>query len=335
MATAAANTYSETLNDLYFTHRSDFSKDLIESWSTEPSVLKDLMKRAGKSTANPTGRDYEFPVELGTPSGVNRRAFDTAPALSGQTPNINVGARQGIATYEYLMEFNDDRMRLIKDGQALINTQKQLVKNFGKKLRDDVNRDLLATSQATNGVLAIPVVLPTAPTSGTFENISRTTFSDWRPQTTTTGGAFASYGYNQIRSTFLVSSRGNGIDEPDLLITDDATFNAWWQLNDSRDNFWLDDDDEGKTTRRALKFLTAKWCWDHQAPAAKMFGINSKHIELRTVGETGKDEDLQGVTFDPWIHAYNSSKSASIVRWQGALLIKAFKFCFQISGWTF
>jgi len=335
VASIAANSYSETLNDLFNTARTDFSTKFVESWSTTPSVYRDLYKRASKKTENPTGRRYEWPVELGTPSGVQRRAFDTAPALAGQTPNILVTASEDIATYEYLMEMTDDRMKLVKSPQVLVNTVEALTKNFGKKMLDDINRDFLATSTATNGVVSVIAVLPATPTSGTIHNLSRTTYSNWQSGTTTTGGAFSAVGYNQMRARYLAQSRGQGDDEPDLILSDDEIFNAWWQLNDSRDNFWLDESEDGKTTRRAMKFLNAKWVWDHNYPnATTLRMINSSHIEMKVIGETGKDEDKMGVSFGEWIHAVNASKSACIVKWQGQACWKAFRYSGQISGLT-
>lgn len=333
MASVAANTYTNTLNDLFTTARTDFAKDYVESWSTSPSLLRDIYKRAVRKTENPTGPAYEWPLELGTPSGVNRRAFDTAPPLTGQNPNIRIVARANISTYEYLLETTHDMMNLIKGSKVLVDDVRAKIKNFGKKLRDDLNRDAMATATATNGITSAVAVLPSDPTTGTVFNVNRATYADWRPVTTTTGGIFAAVGHGQIRSTFLASSRGNGDDEPDLLATDDTIFNSWWALNDTRDNFWLDEDDEGKTVRRAMKFLTAKWCWDHQYPnSTTMRMLNTKHMQLNVIGE--EDPEMMGVHFDPWVLAYNASKSAAIVRWQGQLIWKAFKFCAQISGWT-
>ena len=339
MASVTANTTTDTtLNDLWHTGRPDFSKNFIESWSTTPSFFRDIYRRCAKKTSNPTGRAYEWNVELGTPTGITRRAFDTAPAVTGQTPNLNVGARQDIATYEYLLEMTHDRFNLIKGqgSKVLVNTVEQLVKNAGKSVRDVINKDMIQqTTSQTDGVISIIASLAATPTTGTIHNINRATYSDWRNTTTTTGGAFATVGYNQLRSTFLAGSKGDGDEEADLIVSDDAIFNAWWALNDSRDNFWLDEDEEGKTVRRALKFLNAKWCWDHAyANATTIRGVCSKHIEMNVIGEAGKDDDKMGVTLGDWATAYNADKSAAMIKWQGALKFFAFKYCWQISGLT-
>ena len=162
-------------------------------------------------------------------------------------------------------------------------------------------------------------------------SLNRATYSNWQNVTTTTGGSFASVGLNQLRSTYLAASRGQGEDEPDLIITDDTVFDYFWRLNDSRDQIWLEDKPVGKSIPRAMKFLNAKWVWSQRYPnstTARM--LNTSMLEPVVIGGT---ED-GGISIGDWTPCYNAPKDGSIVSWQGALKFLVARFMAQISGWT-
>ena len=330
MASIAANTNSETLNDLYRTARSDLKATAKDSVFNTPSVTRDIFSRAMKSEY-PTGRRYEWAVELGSFSTVRRRAFDTATAMVGENPNLTVFASCEIATYEMLMEINWDSKRLMNSSNALYDIVEGRVKAAGRYILDVLEQDLLAATTASNGVQSIIEFLAATPTTGTLQGLNRATYSNWQNTTTTTGGSFASVGLNQLRSTYLAASRGQGEDEPDLIITDDTVFDYFWRLNDSRDQIWLEDKPVGKSIPRAMKFLNAKWVWSQRYPnstTARM--LNTSMLEPVVIGGT---ED-GGISIGDWAPCYNAPKDGSIVSWQGALKFLVARFMAQISGWT-
>jgi hypothetical protein len=330
VASITANTNSETLNDLYRTGRSDLKTTAVDSVYNTPSVVKDIFGRAKKSEY-PTGRRYEWAVELGSFSTVRRRAFDTGTAMVGENPNLSVFASCEISTYEFLMEVNWDARKLGMGAEGMWNQVEGRVKAAGAYLRDTLETDLLATSTATNGIQSIIEFLAATPTSGTLQGLSRSTYANWRNATTTTGGSFASVGLNQLRSTYLAASKGQGEGEPDLIITDDTVFDYFWRLNDSRDQIILEDKPTGKSIPRAMKFLNAKWVWSQRYPnstTARM--LNTSMLEPVIIGGT----DETGITINDWVPCYNAPKDGSIVSWQGALKFLAARWMAQISGWT-
>lgn len=329
MASIAANSYSETLNDLYRTARSDLKATAVDSVYNTPSVFRDIAAR-GRKSEYPTGRRYEWAVELGSYSTVRRRAFDTSDPMVGENPNLSVFANADIATYEFLMEINWDMMRLVKSSNSLVDIVKERVKAAAKYIRDTVNRDLLSATTASNGIQSIIEFLPASPSTGVLQGLNRATYSGWQNVSTTTGGSFASVGLNQLRSTYLSASRGQGEDEPDLIVTDDTVFDYFWRLNDSRDQIILEQSATTKSIPRAMKFLNAKWVWDQNYPngtTARL--LNTGMLDMKLIGG---EED--GITINDWIPAYNAPKDGSIVSWQGQLCFLAAKWMAQISGWT-
>lgn len=330
MPSITANTNSETLNDLYRTARSDLRAIAVDSVYNSPSVTRDIFARAKKSEY-PTGRRYEWAVKLGSHSTVRRRAFDTATAMVGENPNLTVFGSAEISTYEFLMEINWDSINLAKGPNALVDIVKERTKDAGDYLRDTLETDLLAATTATNGVQSIIEFLAATPTTGTLQGLNRATYSNWRNATTTTGGSFASVGLNQLRATYLTASRGQGQDEPDLIITDDTVFDYFWRLNDSRDQIILEQSATQKSIPRAMKFLNAKWVWSQRYPNSTTARLlNTSMMEPVVIGGT---EDT-GIKMNDWVPCYNAPKDGSIVSWQGALKFLAARWMAQISGWT-
>lgn len=68
--------------------------------------------------------------------------------------------------------------------------------------------------------------ISTAPTSGTFQGLSRSTFTPFRNQYTTSAGSFASGGLDFMRAMYYLLADTNAMEPPHLILTEKTTANA-------------------------------------------------------------------------------------------------------------
>ena len=328
---ATPNTYSETLNNVYGTSRSAFLAKVTDQVYNTPSTLNDIVLRSG-GVKKEKGRRLEWNVRLGRYTTTAWRAYDTSDPLVTENPNTTLTASDDWGTINLAMDVTDDFMRLCKGNPNLLyNGVEEKVDAGIDELLDRINRALLASSTTTNAVQSLIAATP-ASISGTWQNISTTTYTDWATQTNTTGGSFASVGLNQIRSMILTLSRGQDVDEPDLALCDNTVFGYVWQLNDTRDMIILEQEQTGRRLARAMMIGNLKMRWDKRYPnSTTMRFFNSKYFDIAIQSESNKD----GVSMGEWIHPNNATKSTSILEWQAQIRWKSLKFGGgQVSGWT-
>lgn len=126
-------------------------------------------------------------------------------------------------------------------------------------------------------------------TTGTVGNISRTGNAWWQAKVATSAGSFASGGLDAMRTKYNDASRGS--DHPDLIITDQTTFERYEKVLQPQERFTDSKTADGGFEN--LRFKGAVVMFDLYCTAGSMYFLNSKYLNW----EVHKDADMATTDF--------------------------------------
>lgn len=158
-------------------------------------------------------------------------------------------------------------------------------------LRDEISTELFATTKASStDIDGVGTTIAATPTTGTVGGINRATDAWWRNKYNTSVGAgaaitFASDGRLYMAKMFNACSQGPGVDHPDLIITDETTYEGYEGL--LVDKLRYMDKTVGDFSFTGFNFKGQLLTFDRKCTSGYMYFINSAY--LRLVVYAGKD----------------------------------------------
>lgn len=216
---------------------------------------------------------------------------------------------------------------------AKLDMVKIKIEDAIESLMDRVSEDLLASSQATDGVLPLQLAIPVDPTASVeFGNINGSTSTWWRSQTDDTGTVFASAGLDAMRSMFnncTVKGR-----KPELILTTQTVHEKYEDLVEGKHDITTGASsgagrvgDAGFGNGMAYKGVPIMWDEDAATPqSGKMFFLNSKGVQL--IENKGHAFALQ--PFQNLLPTGQHARAA-IITWWGQLGVRERRLLGQIS----
>jgi hypothetical protein len=161
--------------------------------------------------------------------------------------------------------------------------------------------------------------------SGTYGNISRTTYSWWRSQVTAVGGALQVGGSSGMRRMHNDCGLGMKRMRPDGILTTQAIFEAYESMMDAQFRYSNSDKPRVGFADQDLVFRNAELMWDEDCPSGYMYWLNSKVMKLvvepqRDGGVDGDDEGDSGdFRLGEWQTPVNQDAKIARIYWTGNL----------------
>lgn len=140
-----------------------------------------------------------------------------------------------------------------------------------------------------DGTLAFTGLQSIVSTTGTLGGISRTGNPWWQAKVATSAGSFAAGGLAAMRTKFNDVSKGP--DHPDLIMTDQTTFERYENILQPQERFTDSKTADGGFQN--LKFKDAVVMYDFYCTAGSMYFLNSKYLNWNV----HKDVDFATTAF--------------------------------------
>lgn len=276
---------SPNLSDLVTTTLRNRSGQLADNVTKNNEIIRRLNARGNVKPAR-GGRVIVQEVEYAENSGYKR--------YSGYEP-LDISPQELFSAFEFdwkqvaLPISISGLEQLMNTGKdAIIDLLESRINNGEKSMMNGLAADCYSDGTADSGkqVGGLQLLVADAPTSGTVGGVNRATWTFARNQVwsgVTDGGAAVSATNIQsyMNRLWLKCKRGN--DVTDLIVSDDAYFNLYWQSLQAIQR--IQSVSEGQAGYQMLKFMGADVVADGgqggNCPANHMYFLNTGYLFLR------------------------------------------------------
>ena len=202
------------------------------------------------------------------------------------------------------------------------------VKQAKMRLRTKIATDMFATSQASNGINPLPLIIPADNTTVSYGNLDRATYTWWRNYSATAVGAWTSNGTDAL-DLLELNIQVDGGRGPDWYVTTKAIFQKMKKTARTFDNF---DSYTGKYAEKladagiqAINFNGKPIIWDPYCPSGYLYAIRNDALYL------GLYEDFD---LSPIVRLEGSGVQGKVmyVRWAGQFVCEEQRRLGQLSG---
>lgn len=308
---AAAPTRTETLNTFFASTLPKFDRRIYDGVFRGHAVLKMVLDKWGLKSKG--GSDIRFPFQYQNDLVVKRMASNSETVDIQDTDPI-LQAGDDWAYYTVGLQIPDTQIDDNMGEAELFNLQKAKTDMAKNALQEYVEDDVLATSQATNGINSLYAsVCPNTATSGTFERVNRATYTAFQPISINAASAAAtSVLLNHLRNGFYQASRSQGVDEPDFCVMSMTLYDLWGRFVDSR-QFIIGD--ESDRVPKPMRFWGMEIKWSPNYPDnTSCFGGCSKYLETY-ISSDSRDNGK-------WQRPTNARISTRIIHLRAQLMCK-------------
>lgn len=173
-------------------------------------------------------------------------------------------------------------------------------------LKDKMNNDLWAASQAGSKITPLAAIVSNTGTVGDINGGTQT----WWQSTTVASGSFAARGLSDLRSAWNQINVRNPVGPADLVLSDRTSFEAYEativpQLR-------LGDTKMGDLGFENFKYKSATWTFDPVASSGTIWLLNSKCLQLVQHARTQ-------FTLSEWVKPANQDLKVAQILWMGEL----------------
>lgn len=211
---------------------------------------------------------------------------DTVTSLSkGDTISINDTAFLTTAQYEWkfvagsiIRYFTDDAKN--KSKQAIFRLVDQKIDNLRRSLVDKMEEYFFGdgtgnSGKDPNGLLNL--VDPT-PATGTVGNINAATYTWWQNKQKDSTGAASIYLLTDMRNLFNTCSRGQKMDTPNFIVTDQTTFELY--EDEVVEQKRIVNRTSGDPELLTVAFRGVPVMWAEKCTAGYMYFLNTEFIGM-------------------------------------------------------
>lgn len=175
----------------------------------------------------------------------------------------------------------DNRTVILNDaGEAqILDIVKERFEAAKLSLGDKMNSDMFLDGTG-NGSKDITGLAAAVDSSGTYGGISRTTNTWARSTETSVSGVLALSGSTGMRRINNDVSLGQGMLQPDLILTTQILFEAYEALMDANMRYSTQDDKSPAIGGQSLRFKAAQMFWDSYCQSQTMYFLNTRFLSL-------------------------------------------------------
>lgn len=192
--------------------------------------------------------------------------------------------------------------------KAIIKLLDAKIKQAESSLRDKMDIDAWATSQGTNALVPIPLIVDTSTSVG---DISKTSNSWWQGQSVSSG-SFAARGLSDMRNlynTILNQSVDNS--GPDAIFSAQSPFEYYEGTLQPQQRFT--DDKMASAGFENVKYKRAMFTFDTNCPSGKLYMLRSDNLNLVV-------HSKRNFVNTPFIKPENQDAKVAQILWMGALV---------------
>lgn len=201
--------------------------------------------------------------------------------------------------------------RIQNAGQyAVLDLVQSKIKGAEESLRDKINTDLFASSQATNAIQTLVTGIDATTSVG---DINSTTYSFWQ-STSTASGSFAAQGLSDMRTLWSTLEVKMPQAPTDLILTTTTVYNYYEAALQAQQRY-APADKTGNASFDALQFRSAPVKYDAASNSAVIYFLNSKCMEL--VIHSGTDFIMRD-----WVPSINQDAKTALFMVGLELVIK-------------
>jgi hypothetical protein len=208
---------------------------------------------------------------------------------------------------------NNGKERMINLIDARVEVAEQtMVNNMSIGIYSD------GTGYGGKQITGLSAAVPPDPTTGTYGNIDRSAWPFWRSAVVAAAG-YTSTTINGFMNTLWLKLIRNG-EQPDIVVADNLTFNAYLTYLQSLQRFTQAE--TGELGFPTLKFMTGDVVLDGgvggAAPANSMWMLNTKYLFYRPV----KGRDMVPLTPESRRVPFNQDVEAQLLAWAGQMTLR-------------
>ena len=270
-----APTRTETLNTFFASTLPKFDRRVYDGVFRGHNVLKMVIDKWGLKSKG--GSDVRFNFQYQNDMTVTRMSSNTQTVdLQDTDPILQAG--DDWAYYTIGLQIADTQMDDNAGEAEIFNLVKAKTDMARNALQEYVEDDILASTQATNGINSLHASISTAPTTGTFERVDRAVYTAFQNISINASSASAtSVLLNHLRNGFYQASRAQGVDEPDFAVMSLTMYDLWGRFVDSR-QFIIGD--ESDRVPKPMRFWGMEIKWNpNYANNTSVIGGCSKYLE--------------------------------------------------------
>jgi hypothetical protein len=292
-----------------------------------------LMKVRERGNVKPFGGGNVIVEEImyNDPNTLNAGSYSGYDTID-ITPNSPVsGAQFDIKQYasavtisglETLQNSGKERIIDLLEGRIQV-AEAQLMNQISAGLYSD------GTGNGGKDIVGLAAAVSSTPTSGTYGNINRATWSFWRNvafDATTDGGAAATSANIQSYMNRVAVQLVRGTDRPDIIVADNNYYRLY--LESLQANQRITGTDVGGAGFTSLKYFGAGFNCDvfldggigGSAPANRMYFLNTNYIKFRP----HRDRNFTAIGGDR--QSVNQDAIVRLMGWAGALTCSGAQF---------
>ena len=165
-------------------------------------------------------------------------------------------------------------MRNNKGEAAMLNLLKSKIKQAEMSLRNTMNADAFGDGTG-NGSKTLTGLQAIVSTTGTLGGLSPTTYTWWKP-TSTSGGSFAAQGLASMRTLYNTLSLGN--DKPDFIITTQSVYEFFESSLQPQERYT--DTKAANSGWPNITFKGVPVLFDRDCPSGKLYMLNSNYLNF-------------------------------------------------------
>lgn len=244
---------------------------------------------------------------------------------------LNIGASDVLtsAKYDWVqaavhITASGREMRMNSGKEQIIDLAQARTRNAMRTATNNMSTDLYSSGSLANQMGGLGLLISTAGT-GTVGGINSTTFTFWQNQfqeasgtnTFASGNATDVYLFRQDMMRLWMNCT-RGTDQPDLIVSSQDFYNAFWGglVPNQR---YTSDDKEATMGFNSLRFQQADVIFDRESTnfsstAEKMYFLNSEYLELNV------HRDANWTTLDEKMSLNQDAVVIPII-WQGQLTV--------------
>jgi hypothetical protein len=197
---------------------------------------------------------------------------------------------------------------------AVIDLVEAKMENLELSLQNELAAQLYKDGSVANDLNGLQNLVQDDPTSSeSVGGINQATYTFWANKIYDFSGAGVTASSTTIQAAmnnvWLQCSRG--ADMPDCIVADSTYYNHYWTSLQAIQRIMSDD--SGASGFTSLAYLNAPVYYDSNAPAAHMYMLNSKYLQLRY------HPDTNFKALEPR-YAYGQDAMSTIVVWAGNLV---------------
>lgn len=214
-----------------------------------------------------------------------------------------------------------------RDG--IISLQRVKMETLEETFKEVISQNLYGDGSAGT-TLGLGALVPVSPGSYTVGHLSEASYPFWVPYYEGNCGSWPSFGYfgsTGDKVITLINTCSDGTTAPDLLVTDQATWERFHRSLGSKVQY-VSNDSFGNIGKLTLRILGTKLIWDKECDANTLFALHTKWFSLvSSPGMNMRVSQTRYLDRQPMV-SYN------FVVWRHQMIIKRRNLQGRTDGWA-